>query len=340
MGEWMPYNKNQVMWELMAHGSEYSFEIRSGKESPWDMQMRLVKKELLSGSGIASNWDEYLLQAIYQKGRAYIQYKENSGFQIAYDPNNLLKIVPNFEIVGRYIPPKSKSKKKGIKIDQKSSGVFYYRFGTVVTADIAGLAMYLFGDVNSYTIGQAYAWNNQNEYTPVKVEGGDWEFDLGDFEAAGKHYNTKGGVQGAVFYHRGVGLVNGLKEMKAAFPKATSKDIRALYYQFGMEPSSQISRFFPSGEPTSKTRPPRRKETKPVEGMDLIQYIGKHHIRKVKDHVEIYSNEFGQERVVSSPFDLVQTIRSNGDNIEAGIGPKIWEEVTGQAWKSKKGDEN
>ena len=172
------------------------------------------------------------------------------------------------------------------------------------------------------------------------MEGGDWEFDLGDFEAAGKHYNTKGGVQGAVFYHRGVGLVNGLKEMKAAFPKATSKDIRALYYQFGMEPSSQISRFFTSGEPTSKTRPPRRKKTKPVEGMDLIQYIGKHHIRKVKDNVEIYSNEFGQESVVSSPFDLVQTIRSNGDNIEAGIGPKIWEEVTGQAWKSKKGDEN
>lgn len=334
----MPYNKNQVMWELMAHGGEYAFEIRSGKESPWDLQMRPVKKELLSGSGIASNWDEYLLQAIYQKGRAYIQYTSGSGFQIAYDPNNLLKIVPNFEIVGRYLPPKGKSKKKGIKIDQKSSGVFYYRFGSVVTADIAGLAMYLFGDVNSYTIGQAYAWNNQNEYTPTKVKGGNWEFDLEDFEAAGKHYNTKGGVQGAVFYHRGVGLLNGLKEMKEAFPEATGKDIRALYYRFGMEPSSQISRFFPSGESANKTRPPRKKKPQPVEGLDLIQYIGKHHIRKVKDHVEIYSNELGQERVVSSPFDLVQVIRSNGDEIEASLGPKIWEEVSGESWKSREGD--
>lgn len=334
----MPYNKNQVMWELMAHGGEYAFEIRSGKESPWDLQMRTVKKELLSGSGIASNWDEYLLQAIYQKGRAYIQYTSGSGFQIAYDPNNLLKIVPNFEIVGRYLPSKGKSKRKGIKIDQKSSGVFYYRFGSVVTADIAGLAMYLFGDVNSYTIGQAYAWNNQNEYTPTKVKGGNWEFDLEDFEAAGKHYNTKGKVQGAVFYHKGIGLLNGLREMKEAFPEATGKDIRALYYRFGMEPSSQISRFFPSGESTNKTRPSRKKKPQPVEGLDLIQYIGKHHIRKVKDHVEIYSNELGQERVVSSPFDLVQVIRSNGDEIEASLGPKIWEEVSGESWKSREGD--
>lgn len=334
----MPYNKNQVMWELMTHKREYAFEVRSGKESPWDLQMRLVKKELLSGSGLASNWDEYLFQAIYQKGRAYIQYTESRGFQIAYDPNNLLKIVPNFEIVGRYLPPKSKSKKKGIRIDQKSSGVFYYRFGSVITADIAGLAMYLFGKVNSYTIGQAYAWNNQNEYIPTKVEGGSWEFDLGDFEAAGKHYNTKGGVQGAVFYHKGVGLLNGLKEMKEAFPEATSRDMRALYYRFGMEPSSQIGRFFSSEEPTSKTRPPR-KRPQPIEGLDLIQYIGRHHIRYRKGHVWIDSKSLGQERVAKNPFDLVTNIRANGDTIEATLGPKLWEEVTGSKWDDGEDDD-
>lgn len=337
----MPYNKSQVMWELLSHGEEYSFEIRAGKESPWDLQMKLVKRELLSGPGVASNWDEYLIQAIYQRGRAYIQYKKDKGFRIAYDPNNLLRIVPSFEIVGRYLPTPSKSKKKGIKLDQKSSGVFYYKFGTVLTADISGLAMYLFGSINSYTIGQAYAWNNQNKYTPLKVKGGKWDFDQEDFEAAGKHYNTKGGVQGAVFYHKGVGLINGLKEMKEAFPEATGKDIRALYYRFGMEPSSQISRFFPSGESTNKPRPPRKGKPRPVEGLDLIQYIGKHHIKKTRKDVTIYSNEFGQDIVVKNPFDLVQTIRSNGDNIEAGLGPKIWEEVTGQSWGSReKGDEN
>lgn len=337
----MPYNKNQVMWELLSHGEEYSFEIRAGKESPWDLQMKLVKRELLSGPGVASNWDEYLIQAIYQRGRAYIQYKKDKGFRIAYDPNNLLRIVPSFEIVGRYLPTPSKSKKKGIKLDQKSSGVFYYKFGTVLTADISGLAMYLFGSINSYTIGQAYAWNNQNKYTPLKVKGGKWDFDQEDFEAAGKHYNTKGGVQGAVFYHKGLGLINGLKEMKEAFPEATGKDIRVLYYRFGMEPSSQISRFFPSGESTNKPRPPRKSKPQSVEGLDLIQYIGKHHIKKTRKDVTIYSNEFGQDIVAKNPFDLVQTIRSNGDNIEAGLGPKIWEEVTGQSWRSReKGDEN
>lgn len=333
----MPYNKSQVMWELLSHEEGYSFEVRSGKESPWDLQMRLVEKELLSGPGVASNWDEYLIQAIYQKGRAYIQYKKDKGFRIAYDPNNLLRIVPSFEIVGRYLPTRSKSKKKGIKLDQKSSGVFYYKFGTVLTADIAGLAMYLFGSINSYTIGQAYAWNNQNNYTPIKVEGGKWDFGLEDFEAAGKHYNTKGGVQGAVFYHKRIGLINGLREMKEAFPEATGRDIRALYYRFEMEPSSQISRFFPSEE-SSKPRPPRKKKAKSVDGLDLIQYIGKHHIKKTRKDVTIYSEELSSDIVAKNPFDLVQTIRSNGDNIEARLGPKIWEEVTGQRWESK-GDE-
>lgn len=335
----MPYNKNQVMWELLSHEEGYSFEIRSGKESPWDLQMKLVKRELLPGPGVASNWDEYLIQAIYQRGRAYIQYKKDKGFRIAYDPNNLLRIVPSFEIVGRYLPTLSKSKKKGIKLDQKSSGVFYYKFGTVLTADIAGLAMYLFGDINSYTIGQAYAWNNQNKYTPLKAKGGKWDFDQEDFEAAGKHYNTKGGVQGAVFYHKGVGLINGLKEMKKAFPEATGKDIRALYYKFGMNPSSQISRFFPSGEFIDKPRPPRKRKMEkkgslPVEDLDIIQYIGRHHIKKVKDHIEIYSNEFGQEIVVNNPFEIVQTIRMNGDEIETSLGPKIWKEVSGEEWQS------
>lgn len=334
----MPYNKSQVMWELLSHGEGYSFEIRSGKESPWDLQMRLVEKELLSGPGVASNWDEYLIQAIYQKGRAYIQYKKDKGFRIAYDPNNLLRIVPSFEIVGRYLPTRSKSKKRGIKLDQKSSGVFYYKFGTVLTADIAGLAMYLFGSINSYTIGQAYAWNNQNNYTPIKVEGGKWDFSPEDFEAAGKHYNTKGGVQGAVFYHKGIGLINGLREMKEAFPEATGRDIRALYYRFEMEPSSQISRFFPSEE-SNKPRPPRKRKPQPVEGLDLIQYIGKHHIKKTRKDVTIYSEELSSDIVAKNPFDLVQTIRSNGDNIEAGLGPKIWEEVTGQRWESKGDDE-
>lgn len=333
----MPYNKSQVMWELMKK-PETAFEIRAGKESPWDLQMRQVEKELLSGSGISSNWDEYLLQAIFQKGRAYIQYK--GSFKIAYDPSNLLRLVPTFEIVGRYLPPKAKSKKKGIKTDQKSSGVYYYKFGNVLTADIAGLAMYLFGDVNSYTIGQAYAWNNQNEYTPEKVEGGQWDFALEDFTAAGKHYNTKGGVQGAVFYHRGVGLINGLKDMKTHFPKATSKDIRSLYYLFNMEPSSQIGKFFPKGESPSKTRPPRRRKPKPVEGLETLEYIGRHHIRNHKGKPMLWSEEFNSEVVAKNPFDLVQVIRANGDNLEAGLGPKIWEEVTGKAWEESKEEDS
>lgn len=331
MGEWIPYNKLQVMWQLMKLGPEWSFEIRAGKESPWDFQMRSVRKELVSGSGLGSNWDEYLLQAIYQKGRAYVQYKDKS-FQIAYDPANSLRLVPSFDIVGRYVPPKRRSTKKRVKTDQKGSGIFFYKFGPVVTADIAGLALYLFGDVNSYTIGQAYAWNNQNEYTPLEVLGGEWQFNLSDFTAAGKHYNIKGKVQGVVFYHRGVGFLNGLSELHKNFPNATSKDVRALYSRFGIEPSSQIGRFFKKGELTSPTRPKRR--VKPIEGLDLVQYIGKNHIKKDRKSGEllIFSQTLGQEIVANTPFEIVQIIRENGQNIEAKQGLKIWEEIQGVPW--------
>ena len=331
MREWVPYNKNQVMWELLNSPGK-AFEIRAGRETPWDLQMRLVERELMPGPGISSNWDEYLMQAIFQKGRAYIQYSD--GFRISYDPSNLLRLVPSFEIVGRYLPPKSKSRRKGIRNDQKSSGVFYYKFGSVVTADIAGLALYLFGKVNSYTIGQAYSWNNQNEYSPVEAEKGELDFDLDDFTAAGRHYNIKGGVQGAVFYNERGGLMNGLKELREHFPKANSQDIRDLYYKFSMEPSSQIGRFFPRAESTGSKRTQRRKP-KPINDLDLIQYIGRHHIRKSKRSLFLWSNELDSEVAVKNPFELVQTIRANGDNIEAGMGPKIWEEVTGKAWKSK-----
>ena len=335
MGEWMPYNKNQIMWQLMKDPDK-AFEIRAGKECPWDLQMRPVTKELMSGSGISTNWDEYLLQAIFAKGRAYIQYKDR--FQIAYDPSNLLRLVPSFEIVGRYVPPKKKAKQKNIKTDQKSSGIYFYRFGDVLTADIAGLAMYLFGEINSYTIGQAYAWNNQNEYTPVALEGGEWDFDLKDFTAAGKHYNTKGRVQGAMFFHQKVGLLNGLKELKEHFPNATGKDIRALYYQYGMEPSSQISRFFPKGDATSQTRSHSKKVN--VESLDLIPYIGRHHIKKSKKNVTIWSEELSSDVVAKNPFEIIQTIRANGDQIQANLGPKLWEEVTGKAWKTKEGSDS
>jgi len=322
------------MWELLDLGEGNVFEVREGKENPWDFQMRRVKRDLLSGPGLSSNWDEYLFRAIQQRGRAYIQFKEGK-FQMAYDPHNSLRITPDFEIVGKYTPPMKKSKRKGLKTNQKNSGVYYYRFGNVVTADVAGLALYLFGEINTYTIGQAYSWNNQNKYTPVEISGEYTDFDLEDFEAAGKHYSPNGKVQGAIFYHREIGLVNGLKDLVKKFPLVTSREVRSLYRKFGMEPSSQIGTLLKTSEDFPK-RPSRKrkKEPLPIEGLDLIQYIGRHHIKMSKGLVEIYSQEFGQEIVVNSPYEIVQTIRSNGDEIETGLGPKIWKEVTGEEWQS------
>lgn len=143
-----------------------------------------------------------------------------------------------------------------------------------------------------------------------------------------------------VLRYRGLSDIFGFTNITKAFPNITEEEIVELFDKYGIPLTSTAQKYIRDlrkEEPTKRTprkRKRRKKGPPPIEGLDLIQYIGRHHIRKVKDHIEIYSNEFGQEIVVNNPFEIVQTIRMNGDEIETSLGPKIWKEVSGEEWPS------
>jgi len=147
-----------------------------------------------------------------------------------------------------------------------------------------------------------------------------------------------------VLRYQGLSDIFGFTNIIKTFPNITESQIVKLFESYGMPLPSTAQKYLrdlKKGETQNKPRPPRKKKSQSVNGLDLIQYIGKHHIKKTRKEVTIYSEKLSSDIVAKNPFDLVQTIRSNGDNIETELGPKIWEEVTGRSWRSReKGDEN
>lgn len=322
MSNWVSYDKTRLIWTLDKLGPEYLMEVKRGpKDAPWEMKMRPTKKFLSKGSVLSSGkWDELLFFSLKEKPKAYIMM-EDSHFYMAYE--NSLELVGktlDFEIVGRYLPNKKTSSKKNISSDWKNSGIYFYKFGELITADIYGLALYLFGDINPSTVGQAYAWNNLNKYTPLSVPGGNYPFRLSDFTAAGNHYSPTGKVRGAIFFHNGVGFINGLEDLKKLFPDATTPQVRELYKKFDLEPSTHIRKIF--GE--SKSPAPPEINSDPEK---LYNYIRNFDLRKNPngEGVLMYHPLKEDDIVVTSASDLARNIRMNG----TGIGKKyinpLWE---------------
>lgn len=142
-----------------------------------------------------------------------------------------------------------------------------------------------------------------------------------------------------VLRYRGLSDIFGFTNIIKIFPNMTQEEIVELFESYSIPLPSTAEKYLrelSKGESPS-TRPPRKKKSTQVENLDLIQYIGKHHIKKSRKKVVIYSHELDSEIVAKDPFDLIQTIRANGDNIDAEMGPKLWEEVTGKSWESKGG---
>lgn len=142
-----------------------------------------------------------------------------------------------------------------------------------------------------------------------------------------------------VLRYQGLSDIFGFTNIIKTFPNITKDQIIKLFESYGMSLPSTAQKYLRELKKSkNQSRPPRKKRNKPPEGLDLIQYIGKHHIKKTRKNVTIYSEELSSDVVAKNPFDLVQIIRSNGDSIGAELGPKIWEEVTGQRWESKGDD--
>lgn len=333
----MTYDRFKLMWLLMEKGPGWSMMVEQGSdETPWKLTMTLMERNMIKGTSLGNGrWDEILFHAIKERGQAYIQM-EGSNFTMAFDPDNSLELVSktiDFEIVGRYVPPSRSAKKKGINGKWKNSGVYFYRFGETLTADIYGLALYLFGEINPYTVGQAYAWNNQNEYKPVQPTGRNTPFRLVDFLAAGNHFTLQGKIRGAVFYHREYGFINGLEGLKELFPELDSSSVRRLYRKFDMDPSTHIRKIF--GD--EKTRTSRR--SKPTQALDepvnpgstkLYSYIREYDIRKNPsdpDTLLMYHGMREEDTTISSVSDLAHTIRVSGGSISQKMAKAVWDQV-------------
>lgn len=343
MGKKMLYDRIKLMWLLTEKGPGWSMKVEQGNdETPWKLTMTLVEGNMLKGTSLGNGrWDEVLFHAIKERGQAYIQM-EGSNFTMAFDPDNSLELVGktlDFEIVGRYIPPSRSAKKKGINGKWKNSGVYFYRFGETLTADIYGLALYLFGEINPYTVGQAYAWNNQNEYKPVQPTGENTRFRLVDFLAAGNHFTLQGKIRGAVFYHRGYGFINGLEELKELFPEIDSSEVRRLYRKFEMDPSTHIRKIFgemktPNPNSTRRTHTPQTLD-EPVNpgSTKLYSYIREYDIRRDPsnpDTLLMYHSLKDNDINVSSVSDLAHTIRVSGGSISQKMAKAVWTQVMGK----------
>lgn len=266
--EWVTYTRQKLMWLLDDAGDGHVAEVIFGKgPAPWKYRMRIVESVVPKGQSLSNGkWDEILYHAIRASGRAYI-LSQDGNFFLGVDPQDQLKQVGkvmDFEIVGRKVLSKKESRGKAINSGWKNSGIYFYRFGRLLTSDIYGLARYLYDDINPYTVGQAYSWNNRNEYTPRKFTGETKKFKVSDFIAAGNHYNSRGRVAGVAFLHNTVGVINGLEELKRFFPSATLTQVRELYKEFDLNPSTHIGELFKGDRPKKS-----RGAKSPVKGLRI-----------------------------------------------------------------------
>lgn len=337
--EWTPYGKHKLMWMLSQAGEGSAVEIIPGKTRPWKYRMRVIKTPVKRGTQLSSaKWDEILFHAMSNTRRLLVMMEGNNFF-VGVNVDEVLSSVGkviDFEIVGKAVPNTRNSKKAGIKTQWKRSGVYFYRFGRVLTTDVQGLALYLYDRVDPYTVGQAYAWNNQNDYTPVEFSGENKPFRLDDFVAGGYHYNTRGKVCGVAFLHKTLGVINGLESLHELFPKATADSVRELYREFDLKPSSHVGDFFG----VSRTRKPRTKKEDnkvpdPVQRLDeevnpkrakLLGYVEELDLRPSSNRKGVYLyHPLKQDDVlVESPEELASQIHICGYSLAKKDAKPLW----------------
>lgn len=327
MSEWVTYTRQKLMWLLNEAGDDHVAEVSVGEgDTPWKYRMRVFKGSVSKGPSLASGkWDEVLYHAVRSQGRAYIIYKENNFF-LGIDPGERLSQVGkvmDFEIVGRKVLGKRDSKRKAINSSWKDSGIYFYRFGRVLTSDIYGLALYLYGEINPYSVGQAYSWNNQNQYEPREFSGEYVPFQVGDFIAAGNHYNSRGRVSGAAFCHKFMGVLNGLDELKKAFPEATADQIRELYREFDLPPSTHIGDFFGVTKPRVGRRNANSTTGEKPKTESIDYYGSKYKMYRTRQGYLNFVGTIG-EMVAMSPEKLYEMLIDEGESVSRKLANKIW----------------
>lgn len=329
MSEWVTYTRQKLMWLLDKAGPDHVAEVSVGEDStPWKYRMRIFEGSVSKGPSLAAGkWDEVLYHALRSQGRAYITYQKGNFF-LGIDPSERLSQVGkvmDFEIVGRKVLGKRDSKRKSINSSWKDSGIYFYRFGRILTSDIYGLALYLYGEINPYSVGQAYSWNNQNQYEPREFSGEYKPFRVQDFIAAGNHYNSRGRVSGAAFCHRTMGVLNGLDDLKKAFPQASADQVRELYRDFDLPPSTHIGDFFGVTNPRGGRRTMDIPQENPPKRKSIDYYGSKYKMYRTKEGYLNFVGGIG-EMVATSPDKLYEMLLEEGEKVSRKMANKVWVE--------------
>lgn len=320
MARWTTYNRHQLMWELTKAGSDSAIEVKCGfKEEPWAYRMRLRSGAFIKGPAL-TKWDEMLFHALRSEGKTYIMLEENNFYLASLATQTL---IVDFEIVGRMLPNKRVSKKKGLRTNWNNSGVYFYKFGELLCPDIPSLALHLFGEINPYTIGRAYTWNNLNQYTPVKVSGEHIPIRVADFTAAGMHYSSKGKPKGVAFFHRTVGFINGLEELKAHFPDATVDGVKQLHKQFGLKPSTHVKSIFERGATVTPEPPKPEVDYGPYESL-----VNTYKMVRSGPKYLTFQASYG-EIVITSAKKLCEELRQHGETITYNKSRELWKMLMG-----------
>lgn len=280
------------------------------------VKMRKVRKRPEEGAKLNEYWDSRVADALHRDGELLVSLRGGDYF---LTPTVAMKPLQEGKLVHL--------------LTTKTESIGVYTFGDLLTSDRPGLAKALFGDITSYTIGQALLWDvaqQKAQKLPRRKKISCEEFHPEDFSAIGPHYIYKKGACGMAFFHQDLGFFKGLKDLKEEFPTATTAEVRELYSSFGYTPSSSIAKVF---------KPSPKKEKKEhysdycegevgssEERSSLEDLIRKYNIHTSADGKGIYYDDPVTRSKVgaSSKANLYKLMQESGISIDHDDFSTLW----------------
>lgn len=280
------------------------------------VKMRKVRKRPEGGAKLNEYWDSRVADALHRDGELLVSLREGDYF---LTPTVAMKPLQKGKLVHL--------------LTTKTETIGVYTFGDLLTSDRPGLAKALFGDITSYTIGQALLWDvaqQKAQKLPRRKKISCEEFHPEDFSAIGPHYIYKRGACGMAFFHQDLGFFKGLKDLKEEFPTATTTEVRELYSSFGYTPSSSIAKVFkPSPKKEKKERYSDYHEGEvesSEERSSLEDLIRKYNIHTSADGKSIYYDDpvTGSKVGASSKANLYKLMQESGISIDHDDFATLW----------------
>lgn len=280
------------------------------------VKMRKVRKRPEEGAKLNEYWDSRVADALHRDGELLVSLRGGDYF---LTPTVVMKPLQEGKLVHL--------------LTTKTETIGVYTFGDLLTSDRPGLAKALFGDITSYTIGQALLWDvaqQKAQKLPRKKKISCEEFHPEDFSAIGPHYIYKRGACGMAFFHQDLGFFKGLKDLKEEFPTATTTKVRELYSSFGYTPSSSIAKVFkPSPKKGKKEQYPDYYEGEvesSEERSSLEDLIRKYNIHTSADGKSIYYDDpvTGSKVGASSKANLYKLMQESGISIDHDDFATLW----------------